>query len=58
MLLYILGEEGGTALADIVFGNANPSGRLPETVVTGLDQLPTDYLSLTMNDPPGLFTMT
>jgi len=34
------GEEGGTALANILFGDYNPSGRLPVTFYTGVDQLP------------------
>lgn len=34
------GEEGGTAVADILFGNYNPSGRLPLTFVKSMDQLP------------------
>ena len=34
------GEEGGTALADVLFGDVNPSGRLPVTFYTGVDQLP------------------
>ena len=34
------GEEGGTALADVLFGDYNPSGRLPVTFYTGVDQLP------------------
>ena len=34
------GEEGGTALADVLFGDYNPAGRLPVTFYTGVDQLP------------------
>ncbi len=39
------GEEGGTAIADILFGGYSPAGRLPITFVKSLDQLPpfTDY---------------
>src|SRR5690606_23433224 len=39
------GEEGGTALAGVLFGDYNPGGRLPVTFVKSLDQLPpfTDY---------------
>jgi len=36
------GEEGGTALANIIFGDVNPSGKLPITFPKSLDQLP-DY---------------
>ena len=34
------GEEGGSAVADILFGNYNPSGRLPVTVVKSAEDLP------------------
>ncbi len=34
------GEEGGSAAADILFGNVSPSGRLPLTFPKSLDQLP------------------
>lgn len=39
------GEEGGTAIADMLFGRCSPAGRLPMTFVKSLDQLPefTDY---------------
>jgi len=34
------GEAGGDAVADILFGRENPSGRLPVTVPRSLEQLP------------------
>ncbi len=40
ILAWYPGEAGGYALADIVLGNANPSGRTPMTFVKSLDDLP------------------
>ena len=39
------GEEGGAALAEVLFGDYNPAGRLPVTFYKSVDQLPpfTDY---------------
>ncbi len=34
------GEAGGTAIADILFGDYNPSGRLPVTFYRSVDDLP------------------
>ena len=34
------GEEGGAAVAETLSGKNNPSGRLPVTFYTGVDQLP------------------
>lgn len=34
------GEEGGNAIADVLFGDFNPCGRLPVTYVKSLDDLP------------------
>ncbi len=38
--LWYPGEEGGTALADVLFGDVNPAGRLPVTFYTSVDDLP------------------
>jgi beta-glucosidase len=34
------GQAGGTAIADVLFGDYNPAGRLPVTFYKSLDQLP------------------
>ncbi len=34
------GEQGGNAVADIIFGNVNPSGRLPVTFYKSTTDLP------------------
>lgn len=34
------GQEGGTAIADVLFGDYNPAGRLPVTFYQSIDQLP------------------
>jgi beta-glucosidase len=43
------GEEGGTAIADVLFGDYNPAGRLPVTFYKGVDQLP-DFRNYAMKD--------
>lgn len=40
---WYLGQEGGTALADILFGEVNPSGKLPVTMARNVGQLPLVY---------------
>jgi len=40
---FYLGQEGGTAVADVVFGDYNPAGRLPITVPRSVGQLPDYY---------------
>lgn len=34
------GQSGGTALADVLFGDYNPAGRLPLTFYKSIDQIP------------------
>lgn len=41
------GQEGGTAVADILFGDYNPNGKLPVTFYRNVDQLP-DYQDYSM----------
>ena len=38
--LWYPGEEGGTALVNVLFGDYNPAGRLPVTFYKSVDQLP------------------
>jgi beta-glucosidase len=37
------GQEGGTAIADVLFGDANPGGKLPVTIARSIGQLPMFY---------------
>jgi beta-glucosidase len=45
LLAWYPGEEGGDAVADVLFGEVSPAGRLPVTFYQSADQLPpfTDY---------------
>ena len=43
------GEQGGTALADVLFGDYNPSGKLPVTFYKSTDDLP-DFEDYTMSN--------
>jgi beta-glucosidase len=40
LLVWYPGEEGGNAVADIIFGKVSPSGKLPISFPKSLDQLP------------------
>jgi len=47
ILAWYPGEQGGNALADIVFGKISPSGRLPVSFYSSLNDLP-DYTNYSM----------
>jgi beta-glucosidase len=40
---WIPGEEGGAAIADVIFGSINPSGRLPLSLPRSVGQIPVNY---------------
>ena len=44
---WYAGQEGGTAIADVLFGDYNPSGKLPVTFYKNSSQLP-DYEDYSM----------
>jgi beta-glucosidase len=49
ILAWYPGEQGGNALADIIFGDVSPSGHLPVTFYQSLSNLP-DYKDYNMKD--------
>ena len=47
--MFYPGAEGGTALADVLFGRVSPSGRLPVTFYHSVDDLP-DFADYSMKN--------
>ena len=43
LMAWYPGEQGGNGIADVLFGDYNPSGRLPMSVPRSVGQLPVHY---------------
>lgn len=43
LMVWYPGEQGGSAVADVLFGEYNPAGRLPVSVPRSVGQLPVYY---------------
>lgn len=58
---WFTGTEGGNAIADVLFGDYNPSGKLPISIPRSVGQIPTYYNHLSIGRPftpgkPGNYT--
>lgn len=58
---WFAGTEGGNAIADVLFGDANPSGKLPISLPRSVGQIPTYYNAPRLGRPftpgkPGNYT--
>jgi len=49
---WFLGVEAGPAVADVLFGDVNPSGRLPVTIPRSVGQIPLYYNHKNTGRPP------
>ena len=52
---WYLGEQGGNAIAEIIFGDVNPSGKLPITIPESLSHVP-EYNDYNMENRTYKFT--
>jgi beta-glucosidase len=48
---WFSGTEGGNAIADVLFGDYNPSGKLPITFPRSVGQIPTYYNHVSIGRP-------
>ncbi len=48
---WFAGTEGGNAIADVLFGDYNPSGKLPMSFPRSVGQIPVYYSHLNTGRP-------